>query len=423
LKVTGQDNESIGKSIIDKSAMNVLMLAEVSAVVVIGGAERVLREQALGLQQRGHRVRVVARAPAGDRLPQVTIGSVVESRYDVSRRNEAAFVLSSVLRSIAALDQARAGHRWDVAVIHQSLGGLGPILCRTRQVGGWIYVCHSLAHEEYRSRTSPGTTSLERARHALNTWVRQWSERVVMRRCRRIVVLSEFMRQRVMESHRLPESRLRIVPGAADPVRFHPPADPSEVRRRLKLPLNKVVLFTVRNLVPRMGLENLVQAIARLGEEGQDLQVLVGGDGVLRSSLEQRIRDLKLTDRVRLLGYVAEQELPLYYQAADLVLMPTQELEGFGLVTVEAMACGTPVLGTPVGAIPEVLARVDPGLIADGTDGAALASALRRILRRFRDQPGEQERLSIKCRALVEEEYNWVRHTDRLEVILREAVE
>ncbi len=402
--------------------MNVLMLAEVSAAAVIGGAERVLREQALGLKQRGHQVQVVARAPAGDCLAKVTIGAVVESRYTVSRRNEAAFVLSSVMRSVSALDEARAGRGWDVAVIHQSLCGLGPILYRAKQVGGWVYVCHSLAHEEYRSRTSPGKTRLERARHALNARVRQWSERVVMRRCARIVVLSEFMRRRVMEVHHLPESRLRIVPGAADPVRFHPAADPSNVRRRLKLPFDKVVLFTVRNLVPRMGLENLVQALAGLGEEGRDLQVLIGGDGVLRSSLEHRIRDLNLSNRVRLLGFVAEEELPLYYQAADLVLMPTEELEGFGLVTVEAMACGTPVLGTPVGAIPEVLARVDPGLIADGTDGVALASALRRVLRRFRDKPGEEQRLSAKCRALVEEEYNWGRHTERLEAVLREAV-
>jgi glycosyltransferase involved in cell wall biosynthesis len=395
------------------------MLAEVSAAAVIGGAERVLREEALGLQQRGHRVRVVARAPAGDCLTKVTIGSVVESRYTVSRRNEAAFVLSSVIRSISALDEARAEGRWDVAVVHQSVGGLGPILWRAKAVGGWVYVCHSLAHEEYRSRTSPGPSALERARHALNMRVRQWSERVVMRRCRRIVVLSEFMRRRVMQVHHVPESRLRIVPGAADPVRFHPAPDPSDVRRRLKLPLSKVVLFTVRNLVPRMGLENLVQALAGLGEEGRDLQVLIGGDGVLRSPLEHRIRDLHLNDRVRLLGFVAEEELPLYYQAADLVLMPTEELEGFGLVTVEAMACGTPVLGTPVGAIPEVLARVDPALIADGTDGVALASALRRVLRRFRDQPGEEQRLSAKCRALVEDEYNWRRHTERLELVLR----
>ncbi len=128
-----------------------------------------------------------------------------------------------------------------------------------------------------------------------------------------------------------------------------------------------------------------------------------------------------MTDRVRLLGFVPEEQLPSYYQAADLILVPTLELEGFGLVTVEALACGTPVLGTPVGALPEVLTRVDPGLVAEGSDAASLATAIRRILRRFRDQPGEQERLSAKGRALVESEYNWDRHCEQLEAVLREA--
>ncbi|MFB3111774.1 MAG: glycosyltransferase, partial [Gemmatimonadales bacterium] len=90
-------------------------------------------------------------------------------------------------------------------------------------------------------------------------------------------------------------------------------------------------------------------------------------------------------------------------------------------VTVEALACGTPVLGTPVGALPEVLTRVDPRLVAEGSDAASLATAIRRILRRFRDQPGEQERLSVKGRALVESDYNWDRHCEQLEAVLREA--
>ena len=401
--------------------MNILLLAEVSAAAVLGGAERVLREQALGLRKRGHDVAIVARAPASDPRPQVAVSGLVEHRYAVSWRSESAFVLSSLVRSVKAFDEARALISPDAVIIHQSLAGFGAVLRRRAQARQWVYMCLSLAHEEYLSRTAPATTPRDSLRRSLNAKVRRWIERVVMNRCARVVVLSQFMWQRALAVHRIPENKLRMVAGAADPDRFRPPEDPLAVREQLKLPLSRVVLFTVRNLVPRMGLESLLQAIATLGEEGRDLLLVIGGEGPLRPALEQLIRELGLTDRARLVGFIAEDALSRYYQAADLVLMPTHQLEGFGLVTVEALACGTPVLGTPVGAITEVLARVDPGLLTDGTDGAALATAIRRILRRFRDQPGEQERLSVKGRALVEQDYTWDRHSEQLNRILHEV--
>ncbi|MEW6544191.1 MAG: glycosyltransferase family 4 protein [Nitrospirota bacterium] len=402
--------------------MNILMLAEVSAATVIGGAERVLREQMLGLQGRGHWVGSVVRMPGGDSRPQMAVGAAVEHRYTVSRRNEPAFVLSSVVRSVRAFDRARRDLAPDVAVIHQSVAGLGALLRRRASIGSWVYVCHSLAHEEYVSRTSKELPAIGPVRRALNRAACLWIERAVIRRCARIVVLSEFMKRRVTAVHGVPESRIRVVPGGADPERFRPPDDPTAVRRRLKLPDDKVILFVVRNLVPRMGLDNLLQAMAKLGDEAGDLLLLIGGEGGLRRTLERLIGELRLARHVRLLGFVEEEELPLYYQAADLVLMPTQELEGFGLVTVEALACGTPVVGTPVGAIPEVLARLDQRLIAEGNDGPSLAQAIRRTLCRFRDEPGEQERLSRAARQLVLNHYTWERHNEQLETVLTEAI-
>ncbi len=403
--------------------MNVFFLADVSAVTVIGGAERVLQEQALGLGRLGHRVSAIVRAPAGDERPQVTLGAVQEYRYQVSRDHEWGFVLSSMRGSVRMVDEAGRTGFPDAAIVHQSMAGLGPILARRSAIRGWIYVCHSLAHEEYMTRTKPRTGLLARARWTANARLRRWCERVVIRRCARIVVLSEFMKQRVMRSHGLDAERIRVIPGAVDIERFRPPDDPVAVRDRLGLPQKNVILFTVRNLVPRMGLENLLRAVAGLGPERQDLLLLIGGDGPLRASLQNLIDELGLAPSVRLLGFVPEPDLPGYYQAADLVVMPTHELEGFGLVTVEALACGTPVVGTPVGAIPEILARVDPRLVAEGSDGPALAEALRRILRRFRDQPGEQERLSRRGRELVLTDYTWDRHNRQLDQVLRDVCE
>ncbi|MCX5721234.1 MAG: glycosyltransferase family 4 protein [Nitrospirae bacterium] len=401
--------------------MNILILAEVSAATVIGGAERVLREQALGLQQRGHQVDLVVRAPLEDPRLQVAVGAVTEHRYGVLRQNQCAFVLSSFLRSVQTFDCVCARDRQDIVLVHQSMAALGPILIRRALARGWVYVCHSLAHEEYLSRTGEHSALCGRVARALGAWLRRWCERVVMQRCAKVVVLSAFMKQRVMAAHRIDESKIHILPGGADPVKFRPAGDRAEVRRSLGIPTDKVVLLAVRNLVARMGLDRLIQAMVQVEKEHPDVLLLIGGSGPLHQELERLIADLHLTHRVKLLGFIAEEELPHYYQAADVVLMPTHELEGFGLVTVEALACGTPVLGTPVGAIPEVLARLGPGLLAKGSDPDSLALAIDVILSRFRAQPDEWERLSLKGRTLVMEHYNWSRHNEQLDLLLQDV--
>jgi glycosyltransferase involved in cell wall biosynthesis len=211
------------------------------------------------------------------------------------------------------------------------------------------------------------------------------------------------------------------VPGAADPHAFVPVQNRKKVREALNLPMDRTILFTVRNLVPRMGLENLLSAVATLGVARQGCTLVIGGEGPLRGTLEAGIRQRGLDDVVRLAGFIPEAQLAQYYQAADLVVMPSLQLEGFGLVAVEAMACGTLVLGTPVGAIPEILNQVDPILVADGTDGRSLARALEQVLRRIQE-PGEFGHLARKGRALIEGRYNWTQHcVDLVDVLIEQT--
>jgi glycosyltransferase involved in cell wall biosynthesis len=178
---------------------------------------------------------------------------------------------------------------------------------------------------------------------------------------------------------------------------------------------------TVRNLVPRMGLEHFVRAVAMVRDEAPGILALIGGEGPLRAELERLIRQHGLKDHVRLTGFIPEEDLPKYYQAADLVVMPTYELEGFGLVTVEALACGTPVAGTPVGATPEILREIDPSLLTGGTQAGAIAESLRIILRRFRERPGERAGLAARGLAAVRARYTWDRHCAALADVLADA--
>jgi glycosyltransferase involved in cell wall biosynthesis len=401
--------------------MNILLLSEVSAEQVIGGAERVLREQAQALRNRGHEVTIVARAPSKQAALETSVSGLLEYRYPVTSGHELGFVLSSIRGALRCFDVATNRRPPQGIVVHQSLAGLGPVLARHLQ-GRFVYLCLSLAHEEYRSRNRRTGHAAHALRQALNAVGRRWTERLVIRRCARVIVLSDFMNRRVMSVHGIAPEKIRLVAGAVDVERFRPIANRTEIRRRLKLPPTQTILFTVRNLVPRMGLHNLLQAMSLLRRQdvGRDLLLLIGGEGPLGSDLTGQIRRLGLGDCVRLIGFVPDDSLPAHYQAADLTVLPTQELEGFGLITVEALACGTPVVGTPVGAIPEVLGRVDPDLIAAGCAAAPLAEAIGGLLKRFRLSPLEYKRLATKGRTLVEKEYTWGRHAEQIENLLQE---
>jgi glycosyltransferase involved in cell wall biosynthesis len=389
--------------------VKVLFLAEVSAERVIGGAERVLRQQAVGLIAAGHQVDLLTRATDETVPMEVAICGAKEWRFPVSKRSEWSVVRSTVRGALSVLDRLTGKSSYDMAIIHQALTGLGPLYLRRKAATEWLYVCHSLAHEEYLTRTAAATSLLSTLRRRVNAWARRGIEWLVMSRCHRIVVLSEFMRQRVMATHGIAPERIVLIPGAADPGLFRPFGNRRELRRRLGLPEDRTILFTVRNLVPRMGLETLLDALSELGQVGRHCLLVIGGEGPLRARLEAGIRQRQLEQIVRLVGFIPEEQLVAYYQAADLVLMPTAQLEGFGLVTVEALACGTPVVGTPVGAIPEVLGQIDPILISSGTDSRSFADALGRVLSRI-EEPVERERLSRKGRSLVERRYSWVQH-------------
>ena len=129
-----------------------------------------------------------------------------------------------------------------------------------------------------------------------------------------------------------------------------------------------------------MGLDNLLGAMAVLKVRRPSALLLIGGAGSLRGALEAQSQALGLSEHVKFLGFVPDAELPRYYQAADVFVLPTRELEGFGLVTVEALACGTPVLGTPVGATPEILRALCPTLVFRGPTAALMAEDLEHFL-------------------------------------------
>jgi glycosyltransferase involved in cell wall biosynthesis len=108
---------------------------------------------------------------------------------------------------------------------------------------------------------------------------------------------------------------------------------------------------------------------------------------------------------------VPREHLPFYYRSADLFLLPTLAIEGFGLATVEALASGVPAMGTRIGGTVEILKHIDDKLLFPGTDSKSLATGLERFL----NDPESFHALGNRCRLEAEEKYSWEKVVDRIE--------
>jgi glycosyltransferase involved in cell wall biosynthesis len=129
-----------------------------------------------------------------------------------------------------------------------------------------------------------------------------------------------------------------------------------------------------------MGLDRLLDASHRLLGEGLKFHLMIGGSGLLRGRLEEQARTLGLSNSVTFLGRVEDRELPLAYAACDAFVLPTEELECFGLIALEALSTGRPVLATPVGAIPEVISKFDSSWLSRSAETEDIADLFRQYL-------------------------------------------
>jgi glycosyltransferase involved in cell wall biosynthesis len=125
-----------------------------------------------------------------------------------------------------------------------------------------------------------------------------------------------------------------------------------------------------------MGLDRLLRAVRKLFDRGLNFQLMVGGTGPLRSILEKLANQLDLSHNVSFLGYIPDSQLPLMYAACDAFVLPSAALECFGLIVIEALACGRPVIASPVGAIPEILNLIEPKWMAKSPEADAIAELI-----------------------------------------------
>lgn len=270
------------------------------------------------------------------------------------------------------------GRRWDGHVVHFH----GPWASESQREGGKAY----------------------------SVMAKRMLERAVYHRADRFIVLSKAFRDQLCQGYGIKEDRVHIIPGGVEIDHFQP-LDMTEARQRLVWPQKQKIIVCVRRLARRMGLESLIEAFAQATVNHPDAKLIIGGQGPLRAELEEQVQRAGLSKNVEFLGFVPDATLPAVYAAADLSIVPSSALEGFGLISLESLACGTPVLVTPVGGLPDTVQGLGDDLVLKGTSVEDIAAGLRGWLDGTLQIPTRQA-----CRDHVLRSFTWDR-------IAREACE
>ncbi len=389
--------------------MKILVLATFSYPDHIGGAERVIHDVTTRLAARGHSVELLTSNP-GTAPTNEHIDGVTLHRYPVDRSTPTRFY-RSVFKGVRTALAAGIGADADVWALHQLLSALAA-LARGARRKPTVLTFHAPYHLEFLARWRDGRADgrVPTVPRALSALLRH-GDRWVLRRSDEILAFSDFAASQVGELDRRAFERITLAPPGVDLGRFRPAHDEFERARcaaAFNLPEDVPLLLSVRRLVPRMGLSDLVDATARLATDGTPACLAIAGDGPERATLEQRIRDRGLGDQVRMLGRVTDERLPQLYRAASVFALPTRSLEGFGMATAEALASGLPVVATRVGASIQVLAPLQHATLVEPAAPDALAAGLAPLLANH----ALRARAGAEARRHAETQLDWSRHID-----------
>lgn len=242
--------------------------------------------------------------------------------------------------------------------------------------------------------------------------------RRIARDCDVVTYLGEYTRLRLARALDGLTELHQLAPGV-DTERFHPDVDGLLVRRRHGLG-DRPVVVCVSRLVPRKGQDTLIRAWPRISREVPDATLLLVGGGPYRGRLRRLAARSGVGDRVVFTGSVPAGELPAHYAAGNVFAMPCRtrngglDVEGLGIVFLEASATGLPVIAGASGGAPDAVLEGETGLLVDGRDVAGLAERVIHLL----GDPHTVSRMGKAGRAWVTERWRWQAQADRLAALL-----
>jgi len=299
---------------------------------------------------------------------------------------------------------ASAGARYDLIYSHYWLSGEVACLLRPELAPSWAHIAHTLGLVKNK-RLATGAQPEPALRIAV--------EGELARQADLLIASTADESRELVDAYGADPSHVFVVAPGVDPTTFRP-VERSEARRKIGVGKGPLLLFVGR-LERLKGVDIAIRALAELREAGRpDLRLLVLGEDSHdaneseKDRLKQLASSLGVRDSVDFVGSVAHHELPYFYSAADCCVMPSYS-ESFGLVGLEAQACGCPVVGSGVSGIRSVVRDEVTGFLIDGDHPSAYAQRIAQLL----DDPELARQMGLRGRLLAQR-FSWNRTADRL---------
>jgi D-inositol-3-phosphate glycosyltransferase len=312
----------------------------------------------------------------------------------------------SFTRRVVAFAE-REGLTYDLLFSHYWLSGEVACLLRPRIAPAWAHVAHTLGLVKNRT-LALGARAEPQLRIRVEGEIAQQADL--------LIASTEDESRDLVDLYGAQEERVFVVPPGVDLSMFQP-IDRAEARRKIGYGPGRLLLFAGR-LERLKGVDVAINALALLRDRAHDdVRLLILGEDSRDGdeSEKDRLKALSVAagvrDRVDFLGSVAHHELPYFYSAADVVVMPSYS-ESFGLVALEAQACGRPVVASNVSGLRSVVRDDVSGYLLDGHDPAAYAERIGRLL----DDPEMARHMGARGRLLAQR-FSWSRTADRLELL------
>lgn len=345
-----------------------------------GGTAKVALDIALLMREYGHHVTMICKAENGQQEASTAIESegIRVLRYKKTNFNNwSPFYVQNQIKTVKkAVHKFLPNIKWDIIHIHSLFTGAG-VMETLGDTPRYLYTVHSpVVTEQKINWAHQGLIGKLKLLFGLRILKRL--ENTILHKASAIHVLSKFTKAQIQYFHGLAD-KSTIIPHWIQPeyIRTHKKA---EARALLGWPQNIPVLFTIRNHIPRTGLDIAIDAITPLTIQKRCIFV-VAGDGPMRTMLQQRaIKAGAGPAQVAFTGHLPNKKLMLAYQAADLFVLPTIELECFGLIILEALAMGCPIVATNVAAIRELLEPILPNFIVPANNVTAMRTKLQDYL-------------------------------------------
>lgn len=239
------------------------------------------------------------------------------------------------------------------------------------------------------------------------------TERELVRNCQRIIASTGQERQELLRHYGAATERVSIIPCGVNLERFQP-VDKKTARQQLGLPDDKVILFVGR-IEPLKGITRLIEAMPHLQNGHKPRLIIIGGDKNSQSEMERLqslCHELRIADSVSFPGMIKQEKLPYYYSAADTCVVPSY-YESFGLVALESLACGTPVVATDVGDLKHIIRQGETGYVVTDNNPRHLADKIALVL----SKPSADNGNTLSIRASVSQ-FSW---SNIAETIIREC--